>query len=165
MSEVSAADLAGHEFVRGLPPGDIAQLAGAASYASIPAGRRLFEEGGQANRFWLIRTGHVALDLHVAGAGQLIIETIGDQGLVGISWAAPSGEWQYGAEAVTPTEAFEFDAPAVIACCDADPAFGYRLIRKLLAEAARRMHASRIRMLDLYAAPGQPAQPAQPRTP
>ncbi|MEU1405738.1 regulator, partial [Streptomyces sp. NPDC005728] len=32
---------------------------------SFEAGARLFEEGHRADRFWIVRTGTVALDLHV----------------------------------------------------------------------------------------------------
>ncbi len=148
------AGLAQHAFLRGLPASDLDLLAQAATMLSFPAGHRLFEEGEQATRFWLIRTGHVALDLHVAGGERLIVETIGTGGLIGLSWTASPPRWQYGAEAVTATDAFELDAATVSRWCDDDPVFGYRLARRLLAVAAERLHASRIRMLDLYAAPG-----------
>lgn len=157
MTGVRADDLAEHAFVRGLPAGDITRLATVASYLSVPAGHRLFEEGGTATRFWLVRTGHLALDLHAAGGERLIVETIGGGGLIGLSWTSSPRQWQYGAEAVAPTDAFELDAAAVTSWCDEDPLFGYRLIRRLLAVAAGRLHASRIRLLDLYGAPGRAA--------
>jgi CRP/FNR family transcriptional regulator, cyclic AMP receptor protein len=154
---VSAADLAGHAFLRGLPEDHLAQLAQAAAAVSLPAGYRLFEEGGPATRFWLITSGHVALDLHVPGRPPLIVETIGAGEVVGLSWAALPHEWQYGAEAVTPAEAFEMDATSVLGLCDADPVFGYQLTRRLVAVAARRLHSGRIRMLDLYGSPSERA--------
>ena len=70
-------------------------------------------------------------------------------------WQAAPHEWQYGAEAVQPTEAFELDGPAVLALCESDQVLGYQFTKRLLTVAARRLYASRIRMLDLYAAPGQ----------
>ena len=33
----------------------------------FPAGRRIFEEKGTADRFWIIRDGDVCLELHVPG--------------------------------------------------------------------------------------------------
>jgi len=72
---------------------------------------------------------------------------------VGLSWVAPPQEWQYGAQAIQPTTAFELDGAAVLALCDSDPVFGYHLSRRLLTVAAERPHATRIRMADLYAAP------------
>jgi CRP-like cAMP-binding protein len=154
MSAVSAADLAGHAFLRGMAAEHVARLAEVASVVSVPVGYRFFEEGANARLFWLVRTGHVVLDLHVSsGRERLIVETISDGDLMGISWQAEPHEWQYGAEAVQPTEAFEFDGPAVLALCDSDQVLGYQFTRRLLTVAARRLYASRIRMLDLYAAP------------
>jgi CRP/FNR family transcriptional regulator, cyclic AMP receptor protein len=157
MGEVSPSALAAHAFLRGLPPDLLARLAGIAAEVSVPAGHRFFEEGGPAERFWLIRTGHVALDMRLPGRPRLIVETLGDGDMIGISWVAPPQEWQYGAEAVRPTTAFELTAGPVIALCDSDPAFGYQLTRRLLAVAAGRLHASRVRLMDLYAAPGNHA--------
>jgi CRP-like cAMP-binding protein len=154
VSGVSPSALAGHAFVRGLPTEHMARLAEVATVTSVPAGYRFFEEGGRASQFWLISIGHVALDIYLPGRPRLIVETIGADGLVGLSWVAPPQEWQYGAEAVQPTSAFELDAAAVLALCDSDPALGYQVTRRLLAIASRRMHASRIRMMDLYAVPG-----------
>ncbi|GAA2632194.1 hypothetical protein GCM10010307_25230 [Streptomyces vastus] len=34
---------------------------------SFPQGARLFNEGGRADRFWIIRTGTVDLDMHIPG--------------------------------------------------------------------------------------------------
>jgi CRP/FNR family cyclic AMP-dependent transcriptional regulator len=52
-----------------MPEGMLAELVPAASLVEVPAGRRLFEDGGHAAHFWLIRSGSVALDLHVPGRG------------------------------------------------------------------------------------------------
>jgi len=155
MSGVTGAELAGHPFLSGLDAGQAGCLAAAATAVSVPAGHRFFEEGGTAASFWLIRTGHVALDLHLPGRAPLIIETLGADDLVGLSWASPQREWQHGAVAVQPTQAYEFDAAAVLLACDEDPDMGYKLIRRLMGVAAQRMHSSRIRMLDLYASPAQ----------
>ena len=152
-------ELAGHPFLRGLRPGQLGRLAAAATAVRVPAGHRFFEEGGRAVKFWLIMSGHVALDLDVPGRAPLIIETLGGGDLIGLSWAAPPHQWQYGAQAVQPTDAYEFDAPAVILACDADPELGYHLIRRLMAVAAQRMHSSRIRMLDLYGTPDSGGRP------
>jgi CRP/FNR family transcriptional regulator, cyclic AMP receptor protein len=152
-----AAELADHAFLRGMPPGHVAMLAAVAKAVSLPAGQRLFEEGGQARQFWLISTGHVALDLHVPGKPRLIVETLGDGDLVGLSWTTAPRLWQYGAEALQQTAAFELEADAVLALADRDPQIGYQLTTRLMGVAAQRLHATRIRLLDLYSAPGQPA--------
>lgn len=157
MTGTLATELAAHVFMRGMPAKQVERLAAAARAISVPAGHRLFEEGGQARQFWLIKTGHVALDLHVPGRPTLIVETLSDGDVVGLSWMTTPQLWQYGAEALHPTTAFEFEADEVIALADRDPAIGYELTRRLMGVAAQRLHATRIRLLDLYSAPGQPA--------
>jgi hypothetical protein len=47
---------------------------------------------------------------------------------------------------------FELNALAVRAACAEDTALGYELLRRIMAAAASRLHATRVRMLDLYAA-------------
>ena len=76
MIDVTAASLDTHRFLHGMTDGQLAELARSASVVSFPAGRRLFEEGGNAARFWLIRSGRVALDLGVPGGGRETIETL-----------------------------------------------------------------------------------------
>lgn len=80
---------------------------------SFDAGTRLFEEGRHADHFWIIRTGTVALDLHVPGRRPAVIESIGRGELVGWSWHFPPFTWHLGAEAMSPVRAWEFDAVAV----------------------------------------------------
>jgi CRP-like cAMP-binding protein len=47
-----------------------------------------------------------------------------------------------------PTEAFEFDAAAVRRHCEEDPDLGYQITRRLAAVAAKRLQATRRRMLE-----------------
>lgn len=152
MSGVSPAELGEHEFLHGMADRHLATLARACWVAPVRAGHRLFEEGGTAHRFWLLRTGHVALDVQAPGPHGLLVETLGPGDLVGLSWLVPPYEWQFGATAVQDTVTFELNALAVRAACAEDTALGYELLRRIMAAAASRLHATRVRMLDLYAA-------------
>ncbi|MGW1809751.1 Crp/Fnr family transcriptional regulator [Streptomyces sp. NPDC002078] len=118
---------------------------------SFEAGSRLFEEGRRADRFWIVRTGTVALDLHVPGRRPALIETLGPGELVGWSWHFPPYLWHLGAEALSPVRAWEFDAGAVRAVCAAEPEFGRAVAVWVGRVVAQRLHASRVRLLDLYA--------------
>ena len=121
MSGNPAPALSNHAFVHGMFPDYVERLADAAVEISVPTGHRFFEEGGRADRFWLVTAGRVALDLHTAQRASLIVETLGSGDVVGLSWLSPPYDWQFGAVAVEPTTAFEFDAAAVIALCDSRP--------------------------------------------
>ena len=147
MTEVTTAGLAGHPFLRGMPPGQLDALAAAAADVTFPAGQRIFEEGGFAGRFWLIQSGHVTLDVHVPGSGLLTIDSLGIGELLGCSWLFPPYRWAFGAVCATRVRAFEFDAAAIRARCADDPAFGAELRERLLRVVARRLQSTRTRLI------------------
>jgi CRP/FNR family transcriptional regulator, cyclic AMP receptor protein len=147
MIEVTTPALAGHPFLRGMPPGQLDALAAAASDVTFPAGHRIFETGGFAGKFWLIRSGRVSLDMQVPGNGRMIIDTAGIGDLLGWSWLFPPYCWTCGAVCVTAVEAFEFDAAAVRARSTADPLFGYELTGRLLRVLAVRLQRARVGLI------------------
>lgn len=149
MIKVTAASLASQPFLRGMPSELLESLAETASDVLMPAKYRIFEEGGYANRFWLIRSGQVALDFHAPGRGLVVIETLGMGDILGWSWLFPPYRWTFGAVTLVPGEAFELDGPAVRARLEADPQLGYEVTRRFLAVAANRLQATRFRLLDL----------------
>jgi CRP-like cAMP-binding protein len=151
MTEATAAALATHPFLHGMPGDQLAVFAQAACDVKFGARHRLFEDGGHASRFWLIQSGCVALDLNVPGQRRVRIETIGIGELLGWSWLFPPFTWAFGAVTIGPVEAFEFDGRAVRAYCAADPALGYELTRRLARVVASRLQATRIRLISVSA--------------
>ncbi|MFJ8632407.1 cyclic nucleotide-binding domain-containing protein [Streptomyces sp. NPDC093568] len=116
----------------------------------VQPGTRLFEEGGHADRFWIIRGGTAALDMHVPGRRPPVIETLGVGDLVGWSWLYEPYVWQLGAEALTLLRAYEFDAVAVRLMCLNDLAFGRAVEHWVGRVLAHRLNAARARLVDLY---------------
>jgi CRP/FNR family transcriptional regulator, cyclic AMP receptor protein len=123
---------------------------------TFPARYRIFEDGGYADRFWLIRSGHVALDLQVPGEGPMVVETIGMGEVLGWSWLFPSYRWAFGAVTISPFEAFEFDAKAVRDRCAADSALGYELTRRVAQVLAKRLQATGMRLIARSGRTGSP---------
>ncbi|MFE1755642.1 Crp/Fnr family transcriptional regulator [Streptomyces anandii] len=134
-----------------LPAEHRERLMSLAREVSFGVGSRLFEEGRHADRFWIIRTGTVSLDLHVPGRRSPVIESLGHGELVGWSWHFPPYVWQLGAEAMSPVRAYEFDADKVRALCAEDAEFGRAVADWVGRVVAHRLHSARIRLLDLYA--------------
>ncbi|WP_328476090.1 cyclic nucleotide-binding domain-containing protein [Streptomyces sp. NBC_00377] len=118
---------------------------------SVPQGARLFEEGGRADRFWIIRTGRIELDTRVPGRRAAVVENLGHDELVGWSWLFPPHAWHMGAEATTPVRAYEFDATTVRRMCREDPALGHDVDQWVGRVLAHRLRSTRTRLLDLYA--------------
>ncbi|MEU1192952.1 cyclic nucleotide-binding domain-containing protein [Streptomyces sp. NPDC005859] len=127
------------------------RLMNLAREVSIPQGTRLFEEGGRADRFWIVRTGTIELDMHVPGRQAAAIEKLRHNELVGWSWFFAPHVWHLGAEATTPVRAYEFDATAVRSMCRDDPALGNDVARWVGEVLAHRLRSTRTRLLDLYA--------------
>ncbi|MEU4421552.1 cyclic nucleotide-binding domain-containing protein [Actinoplanes sp. NPDC024001] len=146
-------------FFAGLPPRLLHGLCADGSAVSYPAGERIFAEGGDADRFWLIEDGSVALDLRVPGRGDQVIETLAAGTVLGWSWLYPPYRWNFGAVARSPVQAVVFDAVAVRRRCDADSRFGYAMLRRFTPVITERLHATRLRLLDLYATAAQVRQP------
>ncbi|MDW8807237.1 cyclic nucleotide-binding domain-containing protein [Streptomyces scabiei] len=137
--------------LRALPAEDRQRLMRVAREVTFAQGERLFEEGSRADRFWIVRTGTVELDMRVPGRRPAVIESLRHNELVGWSWLFPPHVWHLGAEATTPVRAYEFDATAVRLMCQEDPAMG-RAVGLWVGEVlAHRLQAARTRLLDLYA--------------
>jgi CRP-like cAMP-binding protein len=137
--------------VRALPVEHRERLMRMAREVSFPEGTRLFEEGRRADRFWIVRTGTVALDLRVPGRRAAVIEILGHNELVGWSWLFAPHTWHLGAEATSPVRAYEFEAEAVRALCRADAELGMAVTRWTGEIVAHRLQSARTRLLDLYA--------------
>jgi CRP/FNR family transcriptional regulator, cyclic AMP receptor protein len=150
MTEITTSALAGHPFLRGMPCEHLEALVAAASDVRFPARHRIFEDGGYADRFWLIRSGRIALDVQVPGEGPVVIETIGMGELLGWSWMFPPYRWALGAVTLGPLEAFEFDARTVRDCCAADPALGHEFTQRVAQALAKRLQATRTRLIARY---------------
>lgn len=140
--------------LKGLPSEGRDRLMGAARETSFSGGTRIFEEGFRADRFWVVRTGCVELDLHVPGRRASTVETLGPGDLLGCSWLFPPRTWKLGAEAVSPVRALEFDAGHVLALCEEDPRLGQALAVFVAETVAHRLQAARSRLLNQYGPAG-----------
>lgn len=127
------------------------QLMSLAREVSFAIDERIFNEGAKADRFWIIHTGSVALDVHVPGRRAAVIDTLGAGELLGWSWLVPPHHWHLGAQATSPVRAYEFDAAAVSELCGKDPELRQELLAYVAAVIAGRLRSARVRLLDLYA--------------
>ncbi|WP_200841636.1 cyclic nucleotide-binding domain-containing protein [Actinomadura sp. K4S16] len=149
--------LAEERFFAGMPGSHLAALAATATAMDVPAGHRFFEEGWAAGHFWLLRSGTVALDLQVPGRGAVVVETLPPSSVLGWSWMFPPHIWRFGAVSLGPVRALRFEGAEVRELCAADLRLGYDLTLRFGAVLLDRLEATRVRVLDLYAAPDRPA--------
>ena len=143
-----------HPFLNGLTDSQLSRLSAWAHRSQFRAGTRIFSEGAMADRFWLIRDGQVTLDAHVPGRGDVIVETLGPGSVLGWSWLFPPYRWQFDVRAQETVRATTFDGACLRKKCEADPAMGYELMKRLAYVISQRLHATRLQLLDVYGPPG-----------
>ena len=125
-------------------------LAGCARNVHFDAGDRLFREGGEADVFYVVRHGSVAVEAFVPARGPVTIETIEAGDVLGWSWLFPPYRWHFDARALTVVRATVFDARCLREKCDSDPALGYALMGRFAQVLIDRLQSTRLRMLDVY---------------
>jgi CRP/FNR family transcriptional regulator, cyclic AMP receptor protein len=135
---------------KGLDQDQLELIAGCASNTVFAAGDRLFREGDQADTFFLIRHGLVALDAYVPNRGQLTVETVGPSEIVGWSWLLPPYRWHFTGRAVELVRAVQFDGACLRKKCDEDPLLGYDLITRFSQVLVSRLQATRLQLMDVY---------------
>ncbi|MBT3155164.1 cyclic nucleotide-binding domain-containing protein [Streptomyces sp. CHD11] len=134
-----------------LPPPQRERLMALAREVSFPEDTRIFESGGTADRFWVIRSGAVLLDQRVSELRRVTVAGLGAGDLLGWSWLYPPYEWDFGAAAFSPVRAYAFDAAEVLRLCEEDPRLGLTLVRKVAEVLAHRLETTRGKLMEQYA--------------
>jgi CRP/FNR family cyclic AMP-dependent transcriptional regulator len=134
----------------GLPPADLELIAGCAKNVHFAQGAVLFREGDQADTFYLVRHGSVALETYVPARGPAIIETLEAGEVAGWSWLFPPYRWHFDARALTGLRATAFDGACLRGKCLDDPRLGFELMSRFAQVLIERLQWTRLRLLDLY---------------
>jgi CRP/FNR family transcriptional regulator, cyclic AMP receptor protein len=134
----------------GLSVSQLSLIAGCGANEHVDAGRLLLRQGDPADRFFLIRAGAVALQVHVPGRGDVVIETLHAGDVVGWSWLFSPYRWQLDARAMELTRVVAFDAACLRGKCDADHELGYQLMSRFAASLVDTLQATRLQLLDVY---------------
>jgi CRP/FNR family cyclic AMP-dependent transcriptional regulator len=134
----------------GLEPKALSLIAGCASNVHFDQGAVLFREGDEADTFFLVRHGTVALEMFVPSRGAAVIETIEAGEVVGWSWLFPPYRWHFDARALTDLRATAFDGACLRGKADEDSALGYQLMSRFAQVLIERLQWTRLRLLDVY---------------
>jgi len=81
------------------------------------------------------------------------IETLGAGDELGWSSMLMCDRRHFQARAVEPSYALAFDGAELNRACKEDPVFGYGLLYRLLGVVARRLQATRLRLVGIHANP------------
>jgi CRP-like cAMP-binding protein len=137
----------------GLDPEVGALITGCARNHRFEAGTCLFREREPADEFFLVREGEVSLEIDAPGRRTLVLNTIGEGQVVGVSWLLPPYRWISDARARTVVRALGFDAQCLRTKCDEDPRTGYEMMKRFVPLVANRLQSAYLQLLDVYRAP------------
>jgi CRP/FNR family transcriptional regulator, cyclic AMP receptor protein len=134
----------------GLDAGDRHKLAQIGTIQHYAPGTRILAEGDPAEAVALLIDGRVALALRVPGAPDHTVLTVGSGELIG--WSTLTGAPAYAAtaRALDAVTLILLPRGPLLALCDADHDIGYALMKLALGEVAKRLHDTRLQLLDVY---------------
>ncbi|NLT65594.1 MAG: cyclic nucleotide-binding domain-containing protein [Acidobacteria bacterium] len=142
--------MAEQPFLKGLDAEHLQLLVGCASNVRYEAGQYLLRESEEANQFYIIRHGRVAIEVYTPNRGPIVIETLGEGDVLGWSWLVPPYNWRFDARAIELTRAIVLDGKCLRGKCEQDYQLGYELLSRFLQIIERRLQATRLQLLDVY---------------
>ena len=142
--------LAEHPFLKGLESRYLDLIAGCASNVRFDAGQFIFHEGEEANQFYVIRNGKVALEIFSPERGAIEIDMLEEGDVLGWSWLIPPYHWRFDARAVELTRAIALDGKCLRNKCEEDHDLGYQLLKRFAHIIEQRLQSTRLQLLDVY---------------
>lgn len=147
--------LSTHPFFADLEPKALALVAGCASNVKFDPGQPVFKEGEEANQFYIVRQGRIAVEAFSPTHGPLVIQTVEKGEILGWSWLVAPYRWRFDARALELTRAVALDGKCLREKCETDHDLGYELLKRFANVIGERLDATRLQLLDLYAAPAR----------
>ncbi|NDY94595.1 Crp/Fnr family transcriptional regulator [Wenzhouxiangella limi] len=138
----------------GLAEAQLETLAAHARERDLESDQVLASQGARAESFYLILDGALVIEVPALTGPKLEVTRLGEGEVFGWSWLIAPYEWHFHARASGPTRVLEFDGKALLERCEADPAFGYPLLRRFSELMARRLDAAQRKMMDQWSPPG-----------
>jgi CRP-like cAMP-binding protein len=136
-------------FVRQFAPKEAAMLAALAREQHFRQDEIIFREGEECRDLYLVISGRVVMEI-TPPSGSFPFDTVEHGEEFGWTAVLSGHDRVLQARALAPTHVLAFDANALRALCESDSAFGYALMRRLLASAVERLQAVRLEVMDLY---------------
>jgi len=144
--------IAEHPFFSGLESSYTGLLVGCAANARFVGGTYIFKEGEEANQFYLIRSGKVALEIFAPHRKPIVVATLGEGDVLGWSWLFPPYLWKFHAHATVETRAIMLDGKCLRTKCEQNHDLAYEVLKRFSQIVAERLDATRLQLLDVYAA-------------
>jgi CRP-like cAMP-binding protein len=138
-----------HAFLRGLSHRHLLILASGVRPVTFSPNEYLAREGETARAFYLIQSGHVAIQTRRPDRPPVRVQTVGPGDVVGWSWIVPPYRWQFDCQAVETVQGLVFDAHWLRDQCEQDYQLGHSLLQHLVAVISGRLAGTRRQLLGL----------------
>lgn len=140
-----------HPFFADMKEEYIDLLSGCAKNVRFETDEYLGHVGDTAKEFYLLRAGHVSLELPAPPRSSIVVQTIRPNEIVGASWLVPPYRWGLDAKAEEQVRAIAVDAVCLRDKCEAYPSLGYEMMKRFMPIFSERLQATRRQLLDVYA--------------
>lgn len=136
-----------------LSPANLRALVEVGRWLEYDAGTYLFREGEHNHDVAFLLEGRVDLSMTVPGRGPCRILTLGPGDLVAWSAVVRDGTMSCSARCIEQVELIAISRTDLDAMMEADPRFGYEFMEMMATALAKRLLATRLQLLDLFAHP------------
>lgn len=134
-----------------LSPANLAKLAELGRWLQLDAGTYLFREGEHNRDVFFLLEGRVDLSMTVPGRGACRILTLGPGELIAWSAVLRDGTMSCSARCMDDVKLIAISGTDLDAMMEADCRFGYEFMRMMATALTKRLIATRLQLLDLFA--------------
>ncbi len=131
-------------------------LAEHATESRFEDGQLLARHGDTADRFFLVLEGGLVVEVPALTGPSMEVTRLGPGKIFGWSWLIEPYRWHFNARASGKTRVLDFDGLAILKRAEAEPKFGYALLRHFSALMGTRLESAQRKMMDQWAPDGLP---------
>jgi CRP/FNR family transcriptional regulator, cyclic AMP receptor protein len=128
-----------------LSPDQLRKLIPLVQERDFDAGQIIFREGQQSAFLYLIASGEVVLET-TRGEASAAVQKLGRGDTMGWSALTAESTTHFQARATTHVSVIALPGDRIRQACDADPALGYELMKRLLELVTERLDATRLQI-------------------
>lgn len=125
-------------------------LSGCGKIMHFDTGDFLLKEGEEANSFYLILKGEVAVESHMPACEPMMVSKCGADNITGFSWLFPPYLNQFDSRALTKVKVIHLNGKCLRGKLDDDHDLGYQLMKQFAQIMLQRMQANRRLIMDVY---------------
>lgn len=139
-----------NNFFKDLREDYIDLLSGCCFYLSSQPNQIIKHEGDDAENFYLIREGKIAIQIHSPEYGPITLQTLAVNDVVGWSWLFSDYKWHFDIVSLDITRLIGINGKCLREKCEKNHDLGYELIKKFSKLIIDRLQATTIQLLDVY---------------